>query len=51
MKFGLVIGFSEILQLTTIKDYASTVLHASRITVGHYVGLLILLQPLLGSGF
>jgi hypothetical protein len=36
MGFGLIIGFIELLRLvTTSKDYALTVLHASQITIGH----------------
>jgi hypothetical protein len=36
MGFGLVVGFIELLQLiTTSKDYGVTVLHNSRITIGH----------------
>jgi hypothetical protein len=35
-RFGMVIGFSELLQLvTTSKDYALTILHTSQITIGH----------------
>jgi hypothetical protein len=35
MGFGLVTGFTELLQLkTTSKDYALTVLHTSQITTG-----------------
>jgi hypothetical protein len=34
--YGLAIGFTELLQLvTTSKDYALAVLHASQITIGH----------------
>jgi hypothetical protein len=36
MGFGLVIGFTELLELIiTNKDYAVTVLHTSQITIGH----------------
>jgi hypothetical protein len=36
MRFGLVIGFIEVLQLiATSKDYALTVLYTSHITIGH----------------
>jgi hypothetical protein len=36
MGFGLIIGFSELVQLVTIsKDYAFTVLQTSQITIGH----------------
>jgi hypothetical protein len=36
MGFGLVTGFTELLQLvTTSKDYALTIPHTSKITIGH----------------
>jgi hypothetical protein len=53
MGVGLVIGFTELLQLvTTSKDYVLTVLHTSQVTTDTLY-LLSLLQssyPLLGSG-